>query len=198
GRHREAARRAHRGGRYREAARRPRREGGATGAGDNRRLVDREGEVLGGVAADAVGGGEGQGVRPAAPRRRGAAERGRAVAVVNERHAAGQGARLAQARGRDAGGRHREAARRAHREGGAVGAGDERRIGEVGEQQVGNGAANASHLVIANSGGEPVVAGGDVVEVGGVLHRVVVDVVEHRQGLGGPVQCCTAAVHALL
>src|SRR5208337_3083529 len=175
------------------------REGGVVGAGDNRRLVDREGEVLGGVAADAVGGGEGQGVRPAAPRRRGAAERGRAIAVVGERHAAGQGARLAQARGRRAGGRHREAARRAHREGGAVGAGDGRRMsGEVGDQQVGNGAANASHLVIANSGGEPVVAGGDVVEVGGVLHRVVVDVVEHRQGLGGPVQCCTAAVHALL
>ena len=39
-----------------------------------RRLVDREGEGLGGVAADAVVGGEGQGVGAARPRRRGAAE----------------------------------------------------------------------------------------------------------------------------
>ena len=50
----------HAGGRHREAARRAHREGGAVGAGDGRRLVDGEGEGLGGVAAHAVGGGEGQ------------------------------------------------------------------------------------------------------------------------------------------
>ena len=41
---------------------------------------------------DAVLGRDGEGVGPAGARRRGAAERRRAVAVVDERHAAGQGA----------------------------------------------------------------------------------------------------------
>src|SRR5208337_2880558 len=138
-------------GRYREAARRAHREGGVVGAGDGRRLVDREGEGLGGGAAHAVGGGEGEGVRADGPRRRGAAERGRAVLVVGERRPAGQGTALGQRRGREAGGRYREAARRAHREGGVVGAGDGRRLGRPVGQDL-------PHAATVGAGGQDVEA----------------------------------------
>src|SRR5271157_5700614 len=92
-------------------------------------LSDRQRKALGGVGGQAVGGSDSQlvgaaggGARPGSAR-----ESGGPVAVVHERHAAGQGARLGQRRNRKPEGCHYECARRAHREGGAVGAGDERR-----------------------------------------------------------------------
>ena len=62
-------------------------EGGAGGAGDRRRLVDGECEGLRGVGADAVVGGDSQGVGAAGAGRRSAGEHGGAGV---ERDAAGQ------------------------------------------------------------------------------------------------------------
>src|SRR5207244_134479 len=96
-------------------------------AGDRRRRLHGQGERLGGAAAVAVGGLEGEGVGAHGRTRRGAAERGGAVAVVHETDARRQRARLGQGRSGRAGGGDGERPGHARGEGGGVAAGDRRR-----------------------------------------------------------------------